>query len=410
MDVEASTANPKQDTTSPFFMSKLLVSRPRTILTVEILLAVTISIILWFSGLFEFSESNNGDFLIYEDFRTHRQQGIAFARLYSASQDSDSKVPIQTDIDQQFATTVVYESTDGKSLLTPENLMKMYSVEKNMMSHSKWSGVCLRLSAMSEGTCAPNAKVSITDVFMFESDGSINQTMVDSGLAYLSALKSQNPESEIFTLFGKEFLDTMPNAKLGRATFLIGLPFGDDGSGEQFLNAQDRVLDQVKFYRDWAVDVAQENEVVDEDSPMQVYVVSNKLFGYLFSHYAQLDMFFAFGSICFVFFYIAFHTGSFFLASVGMLQILLAFPVTYLIYRGIFQIKFFMTLHTLAIFIILGIGADDIFVFWDAWEQSIVLNPRLRNSMLLRMSWSYKRAAKAMLATTVRYLFMFIVY
>ena len=51
-----------------------------------------------------------------------------------------------------------------------------------------------------------------------------------------------------------------------------------------------------------------------------------------------------------------------------MMLILLSFPVTYLIYSGIFQITMNTTLNQMVIFIVLGIAADDIFVFCDAWR------------------------------------------
>ena len=54
----------------------------------------------------------------------------------------------------------------------------------------------------------------------------------------------------------------------------------------------------------------------------------------------------------------------------------------------------------MSIFIILGIGADDIFVFNDAWHQAPVLHPSLENDMVRRMAWTYRRAASAMLVTT----------
>ena len=37
---------------------------------------------------------------------------------------------------------------------------------------------------------------------------------------------------------------------------------------------------------------------------------------------------------------------------------------------GIFGNTYYSTLHSLAIFILLGIAADDIFVFVDGWRQS----------------------------------------
>lgn len=74
------------------------------------------------------------------------------------------------------------------------------------------------------------------------------------------------------------------------------------------------------------------------------------------------------GSIIFVMFYMTIHTKSFFLASIGMLMILLSFPVSVFIYYFVFRISMFTAMHTLTLFIVLGISADNIFVFFDAWQ------------------------------------------
>ena len=62
------------------------------------------------------------------------------------------------------------------------------------------------------------------------------------------------------------------------------------------------------------------------------------------------------------------------IASLGMLQILISFPSTYFFYRLIFQIEHFGTLQVLAIYVILGIGADDIFVL----DRPILTNSQLK--------------------------------
>ena len=50
----------------------------------------------------------------------------------------------------------------------------------------------------------------------------------------------------------------------------------------------------------------------------------------------------------------------------------------------------------------MGIGADDIFVFTDAWHQSkLVADPRISGSVAGRLDWTYRRAAKAMLITSI---------
>ncbi len=77
------------------------------------------------------------------------------------------------------------------------------------------------------------------------------------------------------------------------------------------------------------------------------------------------------GSVLGVFLYMTFHTQSFILALLGIIQILMSFPVAYTLYDPICQVHQFETLSTLIVFVLLGVGADDIFVFTDAWSQSI---------------------------------------
>lgn len=79
-------------------------------------------------------------------------------------------------------------------------------------------------------------------------------------------------------------------------------------------------------------------------------------------------MLFAIFSIISVMFYFIFHLESIFLAMIGILLIILSFALTGIIFMGVLQVKYYSTLHNLVIFIVLGIAADDIFVFIDAWR------------------------------------------
>lgn len=47
---------------------------------------------------------------------------------------------------------------------------------------------------------------------------------------------------------------------------------------------------------------------------------------------------------------------------------LFSFPVTVLITEFIFQVKYFGSLQIVILYIVLGIGCDDIFVLYDAWK------------------------------------------
>jgi protein dispatched 1 len=98
-----------------------------------------------------------------------------------------------------------------------------------------------------------------------------------------------------------------------------------------------------------------------------------------FNNLANGDVSWAAFSILFVVAYLCFHLRSVFLAINSIFLILFCFPVTALINMGIFQNTYYSTLHSLAIFIVLGIAADDIFVFIDGWRQSAT-NPLICNN------------------------------
>lgn len=103
---------------------------------------------------------------------------------------------------------------------------------------------------------------------------------------------------------------------------------------------------------------------------VNIRAFSRIIYNVIFQKIANSDVAYAVFSFIFVFGYIWFHVGSFFITSLSMLIVLLSFPMTYLVYSGICQITMNTTLNQMSIFIVLGIAADDIFVYCDAYRQS----------------------------------------
>jgi len=106
-------------------------------------------------------------------------------------------------------------------------------------------------------------------------------------------------------------------------------------------------------------------------------------------------------SISLVFNYIWFTTGSYFLALVGMLEILLSLPMAWFFLRSILQVKFFGPLNFCTIFIVCAVGADDIFVFMDAYVQSQFKGAVVNRDMETRFSWVYRKSGLAMAITSL---------
>jgi len=52
------------------------------------------------------------------------------------------------------------------------------------------------------------------------------------------------------------------------------------------------------------------------------------------------------------------------------------------------------------IYIVLGIAADDVFVFYDAYQQSKEMDTRIMNTYEQRLAYSFRRSARAMAITS----------
>lgn len=79
------------------------------------------------------------------------------------------------------------------------------------------------------------------------------------------------------------------------------------------------------------------------------------------------DIIWAVGAGAFLLLFLWFHLSSLLIASISIAQIIFSFGVTQVIYAWVLGIRYFQVLHCMTVFLVLGIAADDIFVFYDTW-------------------------------------------
>ena len=96
-----------------------------------------------------------------------------------------------------------------------------------------------------------------------------------------------------------------------------------------------------------------------------------------------------------------FQTGSLWISMFGMIEITISLPMAYFVYTYIFQIQYFDFLCSLAIYIVMAIGADDVFIWFDAYKQSAYESPEISASLESRFIWAWHKAASAMLVTSL---------
>ena len=66
------------------------------------------------------------------------------------------------------------------------------------------------------------------------------------------------------------------------------------------------------------------------------------------------------------------------------------------VYKVVLRIEYFDFIHILAVFLILGIGADDVFVVFDAWTQSKIHH----KTEIERLKFTVNRSAQSVFNTS----------
>lgn len=108
---------------------------------------------------------------------------------------------------------------------------------------------------------------------------------------------------------------------------------------------------------------------MDEQSSMKNHATINSYYfmtaiiGDVILGIVTQDAMLALFSFAFIFLWLCLNTRSWFLAFVGLLQIMFSIPVAWFIFTVVFRIKYFATLNSLALFVVAAIGADDICEF-----------------------------------------------
>ena len=131
------------------------------------------------------------------------------------------------------------------------------------------------------------------------------------------------------------------------------------------------------------------------------------------------DLWTVLASIALVFGYMLWHTRSLFLTLASMLMMAAAFPPVTLLYCQLFGPSMSL-MNVVAVWLILGIGTDDVFIYVDMWAQyaqqrsaaaggksvdssssaplaAVDLSPA---GLSARLAWTYRKAASAMLVTS----------
>lgn len=130
-----------------------------------------------------------------------------------------------------------------------------------------------------------------------------------------------------------------------------------------------------------------------------------------FQHYLNTDMMLSLAAMLVVIVAVLLHSRSAWITTVGFAQVFLSFPTAYFMFYFILGRSFFPFLNFLGMFVIIGIGADDIFVAQDKWrEAERALGPGASTtevaaealpSAAIAMFWTSATTAAAFFGTSI---------
>ncbi|CAJ1410020.1 unnamed protein product [Effrenium voratum] len=184
-------------------------------------------------------------------------------------------------------------------------------------------------------------------------------------------------------------------SKYAIARFFAGAPSEDEDEAKRFQTGY------VEGRSGWYAKASQIEAKYEREhgSKLRIMLFSGATVIAQYLQILAIDGFLSFGSLISVWLYMWFMLESLFLASCGMFEIVFSLPVGMCLWVLVLGNKIFWY-QMLVIYMILGIGADDVFILYDAWLQSAHVEG-VKESIQSRFSWAYRRSTLAMLITTL---------
>ena len=379
------------DNHEPLWISKMLVNH--TCKFFLILFFFSLVFIMLIGGKFKYSENLQHDYWIKTDKRSKSE--LLRVEAISVLQASEDLSPLRSQEESMWSFYLMFKDKNDQNILTLENLKLMKEYQDKIKDHALYLDLCYAGASAGDGECSDLAEDSILKFFPSDLD-----TLSNDDFNEIIANLSTRTDTEDGGYFGLDFTEASPNTPYVRTFYKFGSPIGKNTTLREYDNRDDQFKKQTEVYKDWLEDTVDYLIDKSDSGNIEMKFLGEMVWDYFWQKTMAGDTTLVSFSLLFVYIYMSIHTTSPFLSAIGILGILFAFPISFGIYYYIFGISFFQVLHTLVIFVILGIGADDVFVFVDAFKQIPIEYPQVRNNLLLHVDLTFRRAANAMLVTS----------
>ncbi|CAK0886084.1 unnamed protein product [Prorocentrum cordatum] len=360
-------------------------------------IAITMAGIL--SGELAFSEEGPKDWMVLGDVHSQALDAIQLAEAEVDCIPVNGTCPPLSTRSQPnsglLGFSIIYQADEGAEMFTPERLQQACIVELGRETEHYPRFCALRPGALElaaaegrelRGSDCQAQALSVAQLF-YGHDGGATADCALLGAAQVAetrqSLESMLEDDAAQKLQAGFYVGAGPSGRpsWGRTRSVLGLGYPLEGHGgagpgsEALLTATAEFWEQLEsdmlehfgkrharlrtaFWEEWRA------------GDVEVLFNSQALGNLETARVVSSDMSWLLVSILFVWACLGWRTGSLFLGTVSLLQIVFSIPVAFFFYRFVFQITYFQQLHGILIFIMLGIGADAVFVFSDAWQQS----------------------------------------
>ncbi|XP_064622607.1 protein dispatched homolog 1-like [Lineus longissimus] len=288
---------------------------------------------------------------------------------------------------------LLFYEKPGGNVFTKSDLQAMQQVEDELFNIAEYQSNFCQLD-LAQACVKPTSILRFFDGTYSSVDAVFDDPNFDNIAAVINAAESYNETYNLVQYhLGKTSTVSAGSVRsyITRSFLPIGFPLNaDDDSDIQ--------KDKIKaFFADYMSSTL-ESYASNGVHGMNFLYYANMIFFNDIMKQALLDMALVMGSLVFIFVLISVQTGSLWITSWAVFGILSSFVTTNLIYRVVLDFKYFGFFHILSMFIILGIGADDIFVFMDTWKET---GERDWPSVAHRLSDAYRRSAFVMFITSL---------
>jgi len=320
------------------------------------------------------------------------------------------------------------DATDNESstagFLTEDNFRRIHEREKLILESDGFSKFCMGSEVYTdENTVADDYRVcsppsSILSYFYPSVDNVTGEVSYDGfgdtmlpftvTLSLLAGVES----AYSFLSAGSSFSNH--DSKFVKSLFTFAVPFPTDTDEYHEIHAEFTEFCEYLSERF--------TTTIDTDPKVRVVHGGTYITTYEVYQAVYHDCYLAILSLIFVTIYSIAYIRSTYLALVGIVQILCTLPITYLVCYFAFGLDTLGIMNVLSLYLLLGIGVDDLYVFKDSFERESATDALVRGPTKFRcchksldddevrlakdgalarvLSRSYRSAAKAMFVTS----------